>query len=75
MDLDSNDMKTTLHEINAKAQAILARELDPLEYVQFFRQYELGQGDYTRDREAIIGNPSMDQIISEIQTNRSNQPS
>jgi hypothetical protein len=75
MDLVSNDMKTTLHEINVKAQAILARELDPLEYVQFFHQYELRQGDYTRDREKITDNPSIDQIISEIQTNRSNNPS
>lgn len=66
MDMDSIDMKTTLREINAKAQAILARELAPLEYLQFFRQYEAGQGDYTRDREAIIGNPTIQQITAEM---------
>jgi hypothetical protein len=68
-------MKTTLHDINVKAQTILARELDPLEYIQFFRQYELGQGDYTRDREALLGNPSMDDIIGEIQAKQANKSS
>jgi hypothetical protein len=75
MDLESNDMKATLHEINAKAQAILARELDPLEYIEFFRQYELGLGDYTRDRETILGNPSLATIIGEIHDNDSSKPS
>jgi hypothetical protein len=75
MDLESNDMKATLHEINTKAHAILARELDPLEFVQFFRQYELGHGDYTRDRETIVGNPSIASIIGEIQKTEASKPS
>ena len=48
-----NLMKTmsTLEEINLKARAILARELGPVDYVRFFRQYEPGRGDYTRERQ------------------------
>jgi hypothetical protein len=68
-------MHSTLHDINVKAQSILARELDPLEYIQFFRQYEMGQGDYTRDREVLLGDPIIDEIIGEIQTKQANKPS
>jgi hypothetical protein len=66
-------MKTTLHDINVKAQSILARELEPLEYLQFFRQYEPGQGDYTRDREALLDDPGIDQIVGEIKAHQANK--
>ena len=69
MDLDSNLMNTiTLHDINVKAQAILARELAPMEFIQFFRQYESGHGNYTQEREQILGQPSLDEIVAEVRS-------
>lgn len=62
-------MKTlTLHDINQKAQAILARELAPLEFIQFFRQYDTGHGDYTQERAQIIGDLSLDDIVNEVRS-------
>jgi hypothetical protein len=62
----------TLHDINVKAQAILARELAPMEFLQFFRQYEPGHGDYTKDREQILGQLSLDQIVAEVRNMEKN---
>jgi len=42
---------STLEEINKKDRTILARELGPVDCVRFFQQYELGRGDYTRERQ------------------------
>ena len=51
-----------------KAQAILARELAPFEFVQFFRQYESGHGDDTQERAQILGQPSLDEIFAEVRS-------
>ena len=49
--MDPMTTMSTLEEINQKARAILARELGPVDYVRFFRQYEPGRGDYTQERQ------------------------
>ena len=56
---------STLHEINRKAHSILARELGPVEYLIFFRQYENGSGDYTRDRWQWLAEDSLESIAAE----------
>jgi hypothetical protein len=56
---------STLHEINRKAHSILARELGPVDYLIFFRQYETGSGDYTRDRWQWLEGETIDSIAAE----------
>ncbi len=58
-------MNTSLHTINRKAHDILARELDPVEYILFFRQYESGSGNYTNDRWNWLGDLSIEDIARE----------
>lgn len=41
----------TLEEVRALGLAVLARELGPVDMVRFFQQFEVGQGDYTNDRQ------------------------
>ncbi len=56
---------STLHQINRKAHSILARELGPVDYLLFFRQYENGSGDYTRDRWQWLEGDTIDSIAAE----------
>jgi hypothetical protein len=39
-----------LYEILSKGFEALLRELGPAEAIRFIQQYEIGQGDYYRDR-------------------------
>jgi hypothetical protein len=43
---------TTLHEINAKAHAILRASLGPVDYARYTQQFSTGSGDYTAERQA-----------------------
>jgi len=60
-------MNATLNDINRKAHAVLARELGPVEYLLFFRQYETGHGDYTRDRWNWLNDLTLDDIVKEAE--------
>ena len=56
---------STLHELNRKAHDILARELGPVDCLRFFRQYDSGSGDYTRDRWQWLEPQTIDSIAEE----------
>jgi hypothetical protein len=49
---------TLTAELNQKAKAILIRELGPVDYARFIQQYQEGIGDYTRDRQLLLGSES-----------------
>jgi hypothetical protein len=49
---------TLTAELNQKANAILIRELGPVDYARFFQQYEEGLGNYTEDRNQWLGEES-----------------
>lgn len=58
-------MTATLQELNRKAHEILCRELGPADYVRFFRQFEPGKGDYTRDRWQWLGEVTLNDIVKD----------
>lgn len=60
----------TPHEIKMRGLEAVARELGPYGFVRFLEQYEMGSGDYTADRDAVIGDPDVDEIVREIETMR-----
>jgi hypothetical protein len=37
--------------------------------IRFLQQNETGYGDYTKDREEILGNPSLEEIYNSMQNN------
>ncbi len=57
-------------QITACAVSLLCRELGPVNTARFINQFTNGSGDYTEDREAILGNRSVAEIVSEIKNRR-----
>lgn len=44
----------------------LTRELGPLGMAYFIRQFERGEGDYTRERQTLLNEMTMDDIERQI---------
>lgn len=52
----------------------LVKALGPVGMARFFQQFDLGHGDYTADRDRILGNPTVDELVDELVHRRSNPP-
>lgn len=57
----------TLAEINRQAFSTLVESLGYVNAVRFFKQFDTGTGDYTRDRQQLLGDVTLEGIWSEIQ--------
>ena len=55
-------MKLTLDQIRRKGLAALHRELGKAGMIRFLQQFELGSGDYARERHAWVDQTSLDDI-------------
>ena len=56
----------TLAEINGEAIRILYEKLGVANTLQFLGQYRKGSGDYTRDRDSLFPQKSVDELYAEI---------
>ncbi len=56
-----------LVEINQQAISLLYKELGVIDAVRFLKQFTQGFGDYTKERELIFANKSVQDIVSEIE--------
>jgi len=52
---------------------ILSQYMGITGMIRFLQQYEIGFGDYTEERHELLGNPSVDQLVSEIQSSEFNK--
>ncbi len=59
-----------LVEINQQAIHLLYKELGVTDAVRFLRQFTQGYGNYTQEREVLLGKKSLDEIVSEIEKRR-----
>ncbi|MEM4218398.1 MAG: hypothetical protein QXZ09_10300 [Candidatus Methanomethylicaceae archaeon] len=59
-----------LAEINQQAIRLLYRELGVINAVRFLKQFTVGFGDYTQEREVLFGGKTLDQIVNEIEQRR-----
>ncbi|HQU37802.1 MAG TPA: hypothetical protein PLR65_14555 [Anaerolineales bacterium] len=59
-----------LIEINQQAISLLYKELGVVDAVRFLRQFTQGFGDYTKEREILFENKSVQEIVSEIEKMR-----
>jgi hypothetical protein len=41
---------------------------------RFLQQFDPGHGDYTAQRYAILGNPTLDELMDEVERRRENPP-
>ena len=51
----------------------LALALGPAGMGLFMYQFQKGSGDYTRDRDKILGNPTIEEIVARIKQRRQSQ--
>jgi hypothetical protein len=59
-----------LVEINQQAIRLLYQELGVVNAVRFLKQFTVGFGDYTQEREVLFGSKTLDQIVNEIEQRR-----
>ena len=59
-----------LAEINREAEAILIREMGVVKALRFLNQFRAGSGDYTKERGQWLDDLSLEQIVSEIKSQR-----
>jgi hypothetical protein len=50
----------------------LYEKLDPIETALFFRHYNLGYGDYTKERHQWLDNLTLDEVFNDIIKMREN---
>jgi hypothetical protein len=53
-------------ELQRVAIAALTKALGTIGMVRFLQQLSPGHGDYTTERQAILGNPTVDELSEEI---------
>ncbi len=56
-----------LVEINRQAIRLLYRELGVADAVRFLRQFTAGFGDYTKERDMLFGQKTLEEIVGEIE--------
>jgi len=59
-----------LIEINQQAIRLLYKELGVVDAVRFLKQFTQGYGNYTEEREVLLANKSLDDIVREIEKRR-----
>jgi hypothetical protein len=64
-----------LAAVTHDAVSALFREIGIAETVRFLHQFSLGSGDYTRERKRLLGEPSVEEILSEIRERRARKES
>jgi hypothetical protein len=62
-----------LNEITRQAIGLLSREIGIADTVRFMNQFTTGYGNYTEEREALFGETTLDDILSDIR-NRTDRP-
>jgi len=59
-----------LTEITQFATHILCKEMGVANTIRFINQFTTGYGDYTKEREQLFNDLSLEEIISEIKRTR-----
>jgi hypothetical protein len=54
-------------EVRHLGLAVLARSLGPVDTLRFLQQFDRGQGDYTKDRDKILGHPQLQEVVKELE--------
>jgi hypothetical protein len=52
----------------------LVKALGPIGMARFLQQFDLGHGDYTAERHAILGNPTVDELMDEVERPQEGPP-
>jgi len=55
-----------LNEITTQAMHLLCKEMGAVNTIRFINQFTVGYGDYTKEREQLFADMTVDDIVSEI---------
>jgi hypothetical protein len=66
--------KATLPELQRAGIDALVKALEPVGMARFLQQFDPGRGDYTIERDRIVGTPTVDELMDEIEGRRKNPP-
>ena len=59
-------------ELTTTTIKLLCREIGIVNTARFLSQFTMGYGNYTEEREQILGHLTVDEIVTEIQKKRRN---
>ena len=65
-----NASRLTNEQIREIGLEALLKELGPVGLIRFMQQFETGHGDYTRDRATWLGEPTIEALVQQIQSQR-----
>ena len=60
-----------LSEVNQRAKNILIQELGAVDAMRFLNQFQVGNGDYTAEREQLFKDDTVKSIVAGIRAQRS----
>ena len=60
----------TLHEIRREGVQALLDRLGPAGTVRFLQQYDMGRGDYTKERRQWLDGVTIDEVVEDIERRR-----
>lgn len=60
----------TLNQIRREGLSVLAESLGPVDTIRFLRQFDMGHGDYTAERDRLLGNPTIDEMVGKVKARR-----
>ena len=72
-DLNMNTQIMTQQQIRITGIKILSQSMGVIETIRFLQQTETGYGDYTKERDKIIGDPSLEGLIADIKVSGLNK--
>jgi len=61
-------------ELRRVGIAALVKALGPVGMARFFQLFNLGHGDYTAERDHILGNPTVDEFVDDLEQRRKESP-
>ena len=64
----------TMNEIRRTGIQLLTQNLGAVGMVRFLQQSDLGWGDYTKERQQWLGNPSLSEIEADIKAMKRSWP-
>jgi len=59
-----------LEEVTQRAIHILSREMGVADTMRFLKQFVTGAGDYTRERDVLFGNLTLEEIMAQVKRSR-----
>ena len=69
--MSANTETMTPEEIRLRGLEVLSRELGPSGLIRFLQQFEIGRGDYSKERHTLLADCTVDELVEELKQRRS----